>query len=136
METEADLVTVVKKSFIERGFKVNTEVPMLSKRIDILSINPETNDVIAVEAKMQKWNRALQQALTYRLCSNLVYIAIHHDFSHRVNKELLQKYGVGLIIVNHDDIDIPLEALPSTIMHQGMKEDVMPYLGGDHSVVF
>jgi hypothetical protein len=136
MKTENDLVEIVRTSFRDRGFLVNTEVPMLSKRIDILCMNPDTNDVIAVEAKIQKWKRAFQQALTYRLCSNLVYIAIHHDFSHRVNKELLQKHGVGLIVVNHDDIDIPLEALPSTIMHQGIKEDVMPYIGGERPVPF
>ena len=136
MKTENDLVEIVRTTFSRRGFLVNTEVPMLSKRIDILCMNPDTNDVIAIEAKLQKWKRAFQQALTYRLCSNLVYIAIHHEFSHRVNIELLQKHGVGLIVVNHDGIDIPLEASQSTIMHHGIKEDVMPYLGGEHSVVF
>ena len=136
MKTEADLVAVVRESFKEQGFLVNTEVPMLSKRIDTLCMIPDTNDVIAVVAKSQKWKRALQQALTYRLCSNFVYIAIHHDFSHRVKKELLQKHGVGLIVVNNDDIDIPLEALPSTVTHQGIKEDVMPYIGGERSVLF
>lgn len=136
MKTEADLVAVVRKSFRERGFVVNVEVPMLSKWIDIFCINPGTNDVIAVEAKIQKWRRALQQALTYRLCSDLVYIAIHHNYSHRVKKELLQKHGVGLIIVNHDYMEISQEASPSTIMHQRIKEDVISYIGGERSVLF
>lgn len=136
MKTEADMVTVIKKSFMECDFKVNTEVPMLSKRIDILCMDPNTNDVIAVEAKIQKWKRALQQALTYRLCSNFVYIAIHHDFSHRVKKELLQKHGVGLIVVNHDNIEIPLEASPSMIVHRRIKDEVIPNIGGEPSVLF
>lgn len=135
MKTEDDLVATVKKSFMECGFIVNTEVPMLSKKIDIICMDPTTNEVIAIEAKMEKWRRALQQALTYRLCSNFVYIAIHHDFSHRVKKELLQKHGVGLITVNHNDIETLLDALPSTIMHQRMKEDVTPYTGGGCSAL-
>ncbi len=135
MKTEDDMVAIVRESFRERGFIVNTEVPMLSKRIDVLCMNPDTNDVIAIEVKKQNWRRALQQALTYRLCSNLVYIAILYDFSHLVKKELLQKHGVGLIVVN-DDIEIPLEALPSKIMHQGIKKDLMLHIGGEPSVLF
>ena len=127
---------MVEKSFRKRGFIVTDEVPMLSKRIDILCMDPDTNEIIAVEAKLQKWIRALQQALTYRLCSDFVYIAIHHDFSHRVKRELLQKHGVGLIVVNHDDIEITLKALPSKVTHQGIKEDVMPYIRGEHSALF
>lgn len=136
MKSEEEMVAVVKKSFKESGFIVNTEVPMLSKMIDILCFNPDTKDIVAIEAKMQKWKRALQQALTYRLCSNFVYIAIHHDFSHRVDKELLQKHGVGLIVVNQDDTDISLEASRSMVVHRRIKEHVMPYIGGECSDLF
>ena len=134
MRTEADLVAVVEKSFEKRGFVVNTEIPMLSKRIDLLCVRPNTNELIAIEAKIQKWKRAFQQALTYRLCSDFVYIAIHNNYSHLVKIDMLQKYGVGLIVVDEDDIEMPLEALPSAVTHQRLKEDVMRHIGGERSV--
>jgi len=131
MKYEKELVAVVTKSFGDQGLIVTTEVPMLSKKIDILCLNTETDDIIAIEAKIGKWRRALQQALTYRLCSDYVYIAIHHKYSHRVQKDLLDKHGVGLIVVNDDSIEIPLDPSQSTVMNQKMKDDVLTYVGGE-----
>ena len=55
MRTEADLVKVVKKSFEDKGFLVNAEVQMLSKRIDLLCLNPETGEITAIEVKIKNW---------------------------------------------------------------------------------
>ena len=136
MKSEAEMVDILKIFFENQDLIVTTEVPMLSKRIDMLCLNLKTNDIIAVEAKLQKWKRALQQALTYRVCSEHVYIAIHHDFSHRVDRELLQKKGVGLIVVNQNEVTIPIEPSESMITHHRIKEDVMSFMGGEHSVNF
>ncbi|MFA5771120.1 MAG: hypothetical protein WC974_00080 [Thermoplasmata archaeon] len=130
MKTEAKLVDVVKHSFVKNRFIVYTEVPMLSKKIDVVCINPNTNDVYAIEAKMHKWRRALQQALTYRLCSDFSYIAIPEENSDKVDTDLLSKYGIGLIVVHKNGITVPQEASVSNVLHHRMKEDIINRSGG------
>lgn len=131
MKSEADMVNMIKAFFEKRGFKVTTEVPMLSKRIDIVCLRTETQEVIAIEAKLQDWKRGLQQASTYRIGSDFVYLAVHRNFSHRVDKNLLQKMSVGLIVVDQNGVVITFEASKHMITHQKIREDIVSYCRGE-----
>lgn len=131
MKSEADMVNIIKAFFEKEGFKVVTEVPMLSKRIDVVCLEKEMQDIIAIEAKLQNWKRGLQQASTYRIGSDLVYLAIQRDFSHRVDKNLLRKMSVGLIVVDQNGIEILIEAPEHMIAHQRIKENIISYCRGE-----
>ncbi|MDO9537924.1 MAG: hypothetical protein Q7J68_06360 [Thermoplasmata archaeon] len=135
MRSEADLVEIIKNSFIKNDFIVDTEVQMFSKKIDVVCIDPRTKDVYAIEAKVEKWRRALQQALTYRLCSNYSYLAIPEENSSKVDQKLLSKYGIGLIIVNQDNITILQDATNSNVLYPRMKEEIIHNGGGLHSPI-
>lgn len=130
MKSEADMVKMIRAFFEKQGFKVTTEVPMLSKRIDIVCFKKATQGVIAIEAKLQNWKRGLQQASTYRIGSDFVYLAIHRDFSHRVDKELLRKTSVGLIVVDQNGVEITFEASEHTITHQRIRENIISFCKG------
>ena len=78
------------------------EVPLGRKRIDLCCVPKlRKNPVVAVELKLQDWRKALWQAtINFQLC-NQSYIALWHQWVHRVENhlDLLEEYGVGLIVV-------------------------------------
>ncbi|MGC1122900.1 MAG: MmcB family DNA repair protein [Candidatus Methanofastidiosia archaeon] len=132
MISESEMVEKIKIFFEEKGFKVVTEVPMLSKRIDVVCIKPQEDYVIAIEAKLRNWKKGIRQASTYRVGSDFVYLAIHRKFSHRVNKTLLKKASVGLIIVDQKEVEIRDSAPNHQIIHDRIRGEIVSYCGGEN----
>lgn len=59
---------------------------------------PIASEVIAIEAKMRDWQRGLAQVNRYKTFADKVYLAIPDDISNRVDRNLLKKHNIGLII--------------------------------------
>lgn len=99
---EVELSEKIKQFFTQRRFTVITEAPLLTKRIDVLCYKKGIfrNKMVAIEVKISHWNKALTQAIIYKLGTDQVYIAIWHEFIHRVNIKELKKFGIGLIEIN------------------------------------
>lgn len=106
---------------------VFVEVPMLSKRIDV--VLRRDDNIIAIEAKVKNWKRALQQAISYRLCADAVFIAIWKDFTHRVDRQLLGEYGVGLIEMGEEP-RVLVDSQRSWVIHKSVKREVLESTGG------
>lgn len=136
MDCEADMVDMIRSFLEKQEFRVATEVPMLSKKIDIVCIDPGKLHIIAIEVKMQEWRRGLQQAITYRICSDFVYLAIHRTFSHRVDKKLLQEMSVGLMVVDRNGVEIAAQASSHMIFDQELKKNIQLYCRGEHFASF
>jgi len=132
MKSEDEIIDNIKLFFEKKGFRVITEVPLLTKRIDIICLKNGINEIIAIEVKIQNWKRGLQQASVYRICSDFVYLAIHRDFSHRVDIKLLQRAGIGLIVVDEDGVEIIFKISNQLLTHQGIKNNIISYCGGDY----
>ena len=125
INSESDLVDLLEVSLNNRAFVTAREIKMLSKYIDIIAYNPVDDEVIAIEAKLSKWRRAVQQAMTYRLCADRVYIAISNDFSHRVDNDLLKKCGLGLIVCDEKKVYTKLKAERVNAPHVRLREEVI-----------
>lgn len=125
IQSEKDLVDLLNASFRIQGFITAREVRMLSKSIDLIAYNPVDDELIAVEAKLSKWRRAFQQAMTYRICADKAYIAIFNDFSHRVNTDLLRKYNIGLIIVSEDRVYTKFEVKKDRAWDAKLREEII-----------
>lgn len=99
---EVELSNKIKDFFTKKKYTVITEAPLLTKRIDLLCYKKGLfkNKMVAIEVKVSHWNKALTQAIIYKLGTDQVYIAIWHQFIHRVKKEELKKFGIGLIEIN------------------------------------
>ena len=110
IRSEKDLVDLLDESFKMQGFVTAREVRMLSKFIDLVAYSAVDDGLVAVEAKLSGWRRAFQQAMTYRICADGVYIAVPAGIGHRVDMELLKRYGIGLIIAGEDEVHIIFEA--------------------------
>jgi hypothetical protein len=124
MISERRLVSETERYFQDMKFTTVREVPLFENRIDLVIYNRRLTSIIAVEVKVDKWFRALQQAVLYRMCADKVYVALSEEFVHRVDMPLMEKYGVGLLSVNGSLNEI-LPPDPSRyIMHQKARDCV------------
>ena len=124
MSSEKAMYAPLESYFHSRGFQTFREVPLLTRRIDLLGVNH--SDIAAVELKVKNWQKALQQALSYRLCANKVYVAVSKEFVHRVDTELFRHYGIGILSVD-GDVRPVLEASDSKIIHSSLLAMVLKY---------
>lgn len=100
MVVESDISQTVVEHFQSKGLCARTEVPLLSKWIDVVAYDISFDRLTLVETKISKWRSALQQASVYTLCSPDVYIAIAKEYSHRVDVDSLRGLGLGLLEVD------------------------------------
>jgi len=86
------LKSLERKKYIKRRgetyyFKVNGWLPL-------------TDEIIAIEAKMKDWRKGFVQAIRYKVFANKVYLAIPAEVEHLVDRKLLKKHKVGLIVLD------------------------------------
>lgn len=129
MIAESELVEELTKNFTERCWFVKKEVPLLSKRIDIIALDNEKDVLIAVEVKVKNWKRAFRQALRYKLCSDETYVALHSKYIHNIDLRRFEKNGIGVISIHDDgDIDFMIKPQRNEIYHHDLKNEVIRYL--------
>ena len=127
---ESSLLVPVTKYIKKRGFRLYvSELPFYQRSIDIYGFSKTTDKTIAIELKLHKWKKAIDQSLLYQLCSDEVYIAMPKKFVGRVNLELLEKYGIGLISVSEDGkCQKMVEAKQSSVLRIEYKNEHIDYL--------
>ena len=97
------------------------ELPFYEHRIDLYGYSPSTHATVAVELKLYKWRRALEQALLYQLCSDYVFIAVPTATAKRVDLEELRRHGIGLLAVTDGECVEELPAIPSPVVNPNYK---------------
>lgn len=98
---EKSLCTPVSRYIRRRGFAIQKEeLAFYNRSVDIYGFSVKTNLTIAVELKLTKWRKALTQAMIYQLCADHTYIAMPQKATVRVDRKLLEQYGIGLISVD------------------------------------
>lgn len=97
---ESRIVEEVVEYLDRKTALVFTELPVLQRRVDVVSYDPDLDLIIAVEAKVENWKRALRQALSCLLFADQVFLAVPEIYSHRVDRTAIGHYGIGLIEVN------------------------------------
>ncbi len=112
--TERRLVDVLVCHLREQH-ATGREVGYYEKRIDVVTIRSDTNELWAIEAKTTDWSRALSQAIVNLAAAERSYIALYSKHAHRVPLEILDEHGVGLIAVGTrwGDVEILRDAARS-----------------------
>lgn len=128
MTCEKELLWPVEDFFKKKDYAVYYEVPLLSKRIDLIGVKSGFNDILAVELKVSKWKKALEQAITDRLCANRVYVAISSKYIHRVKKELFREWGIGILevdgkVIVHEEAKVNLS--PQTSLRRSIESYIL-----------
>jgi hypothetical protein len=103
---EIDLVEPVSQYFSDSGYSIALEVPVYRNRADLVAYT-ET-ELIAVELKLKKWQRALRQAGYYQLGADYTYIAMPFNEAFEVHKQrkVLENERVGLLAVIMDGYEV------------------------------
>jgi hypothetical protein len=127
---ESSLLGPVTKYIKRMGFRLQVlELPFYERSVDIYGFSKITNKTIAIELKLHKWKKAIEQALLYQLCADEAYIAMPKKFIGRVNLDLLTKYGVGLISISETGrCRKMVEAKQSSVLRIGYKNNHIDYL--------
>lgn len=110
---ESDMLLPVLRLFPKKRFRRYVEVPLGRKRIDLICVRKGKEDeVVAIELKIGDWRKALWQATHNLQIAERTYVALWHKFVHRAekNRELLERYGVGLISVRARSAEIVFES--------------------------
>lgn len=128
MTSEKDLYPPVVQFLKQKGYVCHYEVKFLTRSIDLIAL--KKRKIIAVELKVRNWQKALQQALTCRLCAQETYLAIATEYSHRVDMELLKEYGIGLISSDGKEMKILIQAVKSSIIHKSVRNDILQQING------
>jgi hypothetical protein len=111
---EHDMLDPVRRLFPASRYRRQTEVALASKMIDLCVFPKDSDELpIAVELKVEKWRRALWQAMTYRQVFAFAYVAIWHEHLHRVDRDLLRAAGVGLIVSTRSKATLVMQAVRS-----------------------
>jgi hypothetical protein len=126
---ESDLITPVARFFKNREFHMqSSEVPFYEYRIDMYLYSKRQDISVAVELKLTKWSRALEQAVLYQLCSDLVYIAMPCETIKRVGVDALGKYGIGLVAVGINRCREVIIPRRSNVIRQHYRRDYLNML--------
>ena len=103
---EARLVAKLQDDFRTRSWATFEEVPFLHRRIDLVAVEPSTDALIAVEAKVKNWRVAARQAISCLLCCDYVYIALPEGKVRAVDIDHLRQLGIGLLSVGGDVVTV------------------------------
>ncbi len=99
---ESELLPIVAAFLRQRSYlHQETELPFYGYRIDLYAVSP-SSEAVAIELKLKDWRRALDQALIYQLCADLVSLALPSQVCSRVDKDQLRRHGIGLLAVSAD----------------------------------
>ena len=128
---EQDLLLPVAGYVKRKGYSLQTvELRFYDYRIDLYGFSMRTRRTVAVELKIKKWRRALEQALIYQLCSDFVFIALPLSVASRVDVVELRANGIGLIGVCGSGCRTLLHAERSSEVRQHYREPYIRMLRG------
>jgi len=111
--------------------RVAREVPFYDHSIDLYALNESGDWSIAVELKLDRWRRALAQALLYQLCADVVTVALPMKHADRVDLSTYAVHGVGLVAVKNDGrCEERLTPRPAGVMRQDYKTECKALMRG------
>lgn len=93
------------------GLKVvKQEVPFLSRCIDVVIVN-DSDELISIEFKVEKWRHAIEQAVDHKLGADKAYICLLNRKITPVLTEAVLHAGIGLLLYDPDSAESIYEAI-------------------------
>jgi hypothetical protein len=92
------------KSVILRLYKKQGLLDELDKDVYVRVADLDENDflLIAVEAKLSKWNQALTQAAFYKKFADYSIVALYKKYVRNVDLKTFKQHKIGLISIDDD----------------------------------
>jgi len=114
---ESDLSTPIRRFLNNEGCThVKQELQFFDRSIDLYGgACGEEGKTIAVELKLTKWQKALQQAALYQLCCDYAYVAMPQKVATALELATFRAAGIGILAVDtsSDTVQVLLPAILS-----------------------
>lgn len=128
-ERESELLYPVERYLRNRDFRLQSlEVQFYEHRMDLFAYSRQRDLTVAVEIKLTKWPRAVEQAILYQLCADLAYVAMPRNELDRIDVGILKLHGLGLIAVQHSRCDEILPPEPSEVLRRHYRDSYLTTL--------
>jgi hypothetical protein len=124
---EKNMYPIFEIDYPKEKYLKSEQVPLITKKIDLVLFEISSREIIAIEMKVSNWKRALQQAIYYKLCADRTYVALWHEYIHRVNQRIFKEEGIGLLEVN-GRITKKIDAKRSDLIQKSLKERIEEYM--------
>jgi hypothetical protein len=127
---ESSLYAVIESYMRQQGYTVLREFPVgrwFPKRVDLIGVKPDLNQLVSVEVKLRNFSQILDQAYDRLFFSDYVYMAFPTHYARhvaRAYKSILERYGFGLMAVG-GNIEILAPPQKSAILNESYKRYVM-----------
>jgi hypothetical protein len=123
--TEKRLVDVLVEH-LRKTRAVRREVAHYEKRIDVVAYSAHANSIAGIEAKSRNWARALQQAILNLTAVDFSYVALWSETARRLDLDVLDEFGVGLISVGTKwgDVEVIVEARRSEFTNRYCRKQI------------
>ncbi len=133
--TERRLVDVLVE-YLRRTREVRREVPHYEKRIDVVTYLSSQDFVEGIEAKSRDWSRAVQQAMLNLTAVDFSYVALWAETAHRVDRSVLDEFGIGLISVGTrwGEVEVLVEARRSDLTNRFVRQQMSEHFGVEQTV--
>jgi hypothetical protein len=127
---EATLAEPVARHLRRRRFRVLLmEAPFFDRQIDIFGFCASDDTTVAIELKLTKWQRALDQALIYQLCADFSFVAMPQAAVQSVDLDLFAEHGIGVIAVsNSKRCKVILPAAHSRVVRGHYRRELLQLL--------
>lgn len=107
--------------------KTNANYFRVLKLID----NP-IKKIVAIEAKLRDWKSGILQARRYKSFTDECYLAILSDYEKNIDQEMLDRFGIGLIIFNQVSGEIEVKKKPTQDEYLSFYKDEMGLFAKEH----
>lgn len=125
-ETERAMVKATERQLLEHDRRYAVEVPLFHRSIDMVWEDPhESDQLVAVEFKLQDWKQALRQARDHLLGADRVYITLPAPRIHEAIIQKAQTTGVGVMGWEPDgrlEIQLPFE--PNDLLWEPIRDQL------------
>ena len=100
-------------------YVVRKQVKIGSKIVDLFAASKTTGETVAIELKVENWQRALKQAATYQVFAQFSYVALHRSrvASALKHENWFRQLGVGLMSVRKD-VQVHIPPCESTFVNR------------------
>jgi hypothetical protein len=133
-DQESKLTDPIAAYVRRKSFRLQIrELQFYEYKIDIFGFSSQQNLTIAIELKLLRWRRAVEQALLYQLCADRVFIALPYENIGRVDTDILTMDGIGLLAVEKTGrCRMILDAKQSKVLRPHYRDVYVKLLKGSH----
>ena len=113
----------------EAGYKFETEVQFLERKIDV--VGKKRKKTMAFELKVKNWKKAFQQTYSTKLCTDFSYMVLFEKYFHNVNINMFKEEELGVILIDKDGKMMKiLEPKRSKLINPSLYNEISKKLDG------